>query len=63
MNAQPYIECSLCDEAKPIHRKLTLTNADGFVIDAARFCRDCWNDIRQSVEDASGLIDRRQQED
>ncbi|HXG49255.1 MAG TPA: hypothetical protein VNO52_16650 [Methylomirabilota bacterium] len=61
MTAQPYIECSLCDEAKPIHRKLTLTNDDGLVIDTARFCRDCWNNIRQSVEDASGLIDRRQE--
>jgi len=29
MTTQPYIECSLCDEAKPIHRKLTITNADG----------------------------------
>ena len=62
MTAQPYIECSLCDEPKPIHRKLTLTNADGLVIDAARFCRDCWNDIRQSVEDSSGLIDRREED-
>jgi hypothetical protein len=62
MTAQPYIECSLCDEAKPIYRKLTLTNDDGLVIDAARFCLDCWNDIRRSVEDASGLIDRRQED-
>ncbi len=62
MTAQPYIECSLCDEPKPIYRKLTLTNDDGLVIDAARFCRDCWNDIRRAVEDASGLIDRRQED-
>ena len=62
MTAQPYIECSLCDEAKPIHRKLSLTDAQGLLIDEARFCRDCWNDIRHSVEDASGLIDRRQED-
>ncbi len=62
MTATTYIEGSLCDEAKPIHRKLTLTKDDGLVIDAARFCHDCWNDIRQSVEDASGLIDRRQED-
>jgi hypothetical protein len=62
MTAQPYIECSLCDEAKPIHRKLSLADAQGLLIDEARFCRDCWNDIRQSVEDASGLIDRRQED-
>jgi hypothetical protein len=31
MTATPYIECSLCDEAKSIHRKLTLTNDDGLV--------------------------------
>lgn len=58
--AQPYIECSLCDEPKPIHRKMTVTDTNGNVIDHARFCRDCWNDIRTSVEDATGLIDRSQ---
>jgi hypothetical protein len=62
MTATPYIECSLCDEAKPIYRELLLTNREGRLLDAARFCRDCWNDIRPSVEDASGLIDRRQEE-
>jgi hypothetical protein len=62
MTKQPYIECSLCYEANPIHRKLTITNADGLVIDAARFCLYCWNDIRRSVEDASGLTDRRQED-
>jgi hypothetical protein len=62
MTTQPYIECSLCDEPKPIHRELVLTSREGRLIDQARFCRDCWNDIRQSVEDASGLIDRRQED-
>ena len=41
MPAQPYIECSLCDEAKPIHRELVLTNREGLLLDKARFCRDC----------------------
>jgi len=63
MTVTPYIECSLCDEAKPIHRELVLTNREGLLLDRAQFCRDCWNDIRQSVEDASGLIDRRREED
>jgi hypothetical protein len=63
MTTQPYIECSLCDEPKPIYRELVLTNCEGLLLDKAQFCRDCWNDIWQSVEDASGLIDRRQQED
>ena len=63
MTVTPYIECSLCDKAKPIHRELVLTGREGRLIDQARFCRDCWNDIRRSVEDASGLIDRHQQED
>lgn len=56
------IECSLCHEDKPIHRELVLTNREGLLIAQARFCRDCWNDIRRSVEDASGLIDRLHQE-
>jgi hypothetical protein len=59
MTATPYIECSLCDEAKPIHRELVLTNREGLLLDKVQFCRDCWNDIRQSVEDASGLVDHR----
>ena len=62
MTATPYIECSLCDEAKPIHRELVLTNRGELLLDKARFCRDCWNDIRQSVEDSSGLSDRRQED-
>jgi hypothetical protein len=52
----------MCDEAKPIHRELVLTNREGLLLDKVQFCRDCWNDIRQSVEDASGLIDRRQED-
>jgi len=62
MTATPYVECSLCDEAKPIYRELVLTNREGLLLDRARFCRDCGNDIRHSVEDASGLIDRRQED-
>ncbi|HOL72085.1 MAG TPA: hypothetical protein PKW45_11620 [Bryobacteraceae bacterium] len=62
MPARPYIECSVCDEPKPIHRKLSLTDAQGLLIDEASFCRACWNDIHGSVEDASGLIDRRRED-
>jgi hypothetical protein len=56
-------ECSLCKDPKPIYRELVLTTRKGLLLARSQFCRDCWNDIRQSVEDASGLIDRRQEED
>lgn len=55
------MECSLCEEPKPVHRKLTLTKDYGELLDSANYCEDCWNDIRASVEDASGLRDGRQE--
>ena len=55
------MKCTLCEEPRPIYRKLMLTKADGELLDSATFCRDCWNDIRTSVEDASGLPDGRQE--
>jgi hypothetical protein len=54
MTAQNRHECSLCDEVKSNHRELVLTNREGLLLDKAQFCRDCWNDIRQSVRGRLG---------
>ena len=51
------IECLICEEIKPLHRKLSLIKDDDEVLDFALYCVDCWNSIRKSVEKASGLID------
>ena len=52
------IECSICEETKPLHRKLSLVNANGELLDYVVYCVDCWNSIRKSIERVSELIDR-----
>lgn len=44
IDPQHEAECTSCDERKPIHRRLTLTDADGTVLDIGHYCMQCWTD-------------------
>lgn len=45
----PETECECCEESKPIHRYLTVTDKDGTVLDTVGYCEKCWPDIKRDL--------------
>lgn len=43
-------ECDCCmKEFDKIHRKLVITDGDGFVQDSYEWCQECWEDMEKHL--------------
>ena len=49
INPQTENWCTACDAIKDVHRRLTLSDAEGNVISSSEFCQDCW---KSGIRDA-----------